>query len=207
MPAYRKRSPLYPFVAFSILAALIVVLQLFGSFIKIGTVPIALTLIPIVLGAILLGPCYGAGLGFVFGAIVFIMGVTGMDPFTFILFTDHPILTALICFVKGTAAGLGAGLVYRVFSKKAPIASVFAASAVTPIINTGLFILGALLLRDTLSSKFLAEGQTVIYFLVIVCAGINFLVEFAINLFLAPALVRIVSVIRTQLSAPKRSGY
>ena len=45
----------------ALLAALIVVLQTVASGIKIGPVPISLTLVPIVVGAILFGPGAGAG--------------------------------------------------------------------------------------------------------------------------------------------------
>ena len=61
----------------AILAALVVVLQTVASGIRIGPVPISLTLVPIVVGAILFGPGAGAGLGFVFGLVCLIAGVTG----------------------------------------------------------------------------------------------------------------------------------
>ena len=56
----------------AILAALVVVLQTVASGIRIGPVPISLTLVPIVVGAILFGPGAGAGLGFVFGLVCLI---------------------------------------------------------------------------------------------------------------------------------------
>ena len=54
-------------------------------------------------------------------------------------------------------------------------------------------------MSGTLSANFVGEGSTVIYFLVIVCAGINFLLEFALNLIVAPAIHRIVVVLEKQL--------
>ena len=50
-------------VGIAVLAALVVVLQLLSSVIKIGTVSITLTLIPIVVGAAFYGPGAGAILG------------------------------------------------------------------------------------------------------------------------------------------------
>ena len=90
--------------------------------------------------------------------------------------------------------GFGAGLVYELVSKKNKIVGGFLAAASAPILNTGLFILGALLVSDTLSSNFVAEGSTVIYFLVIGCAGLNFIVEFLVNLVVSPALNMVVNV-------------
>ena len=58
-------------VGMAILLAMVVVLQLYGSGIKIGTVSLSLTLIPIVLGGAVFGPFCGALLGFVFGAVTF----------------------------------------------------------------------------------------------------------------------------------------
>ena len=51
-------------VGISILTALVVVLQLLGNYITIGTVNITLALIPIAVGAILYGPVAGLFLGF-----------------------------------------------------------------------------------------------------------------------------------------------
>ena len=183
-------------VELGVLMALIAVLQITGTGLPIGGTPVSLVLIPIVLGAMLLGPWAGALLGFEFGVIVYVMGFAGVDAFTFILIQDHPIYTALICLGKGTAAGLAAGYVYRLIADKSKVAAVFVAAAVTPFVNTSLFILGALGMQSTLQSNFLAEGQTVIYFLVIVCAGLNFLFELLLNLLVAPALHRVIKVIR-----------
>ena len=66
-------------VGIAVLAALVVVLQLLSSVIKIGTVSITLTLIPIVVGAAFYGPGAGAILGTVFGLVVYINSATGAD--------------------------------------------------------------------------------------------------------------------------------
>ena len=80
-----------------ILSAFIVVLQVFGSYIAIGTVRLSFVLVPIVLGGIMTGVWGGAFLGLIFGVITLIMGVVGLDGFTFILFSDHPFLTVATC--------------------------------------------------------------------------------------------------------------
>ena len=41
---------------------------------------------------------------------------------------------------------------------------------------------------NVLNDNFVANGETLIHFLIIGCAGINFLVELSINVVLAPAL-------------------
>ena len=74
----------------ALLAALVVVLQTVASGIRIGPVPISLTLVPIVVGAILFGPGAGAGLGAVFGVVCLIAGITGADRGPWILDDQLP---------------------------------------------------------------------------------------------------------------------
>ena len=146
----------------AVLTAVVLVLQLTGTTIRIPflSTSVSLVLIPITLGAILLGPLAGAFLGFVFGAVVYVSGgVLGMDPFTLLLFQQHPIITAGICLLKSTLAGFLAGLAYRLLCPRKEVnteesknnafgkisrslLAVFVAAAVTPIVNTGIFILG-----------------------------------------------------------------
>lgn len=181
----------------SILLALVIVLQTALGSIKIGATSFSLVLIPIALGGILYGVCAGAFLGFVFGLITLIYGITGVDYFTMVLFEAQPVETVLLCLVKGTAAGLVAGVLYKYISKKHEYVAVFAAAAAAPVVNTGLFIVGSLaLFQKTLQANFVAEGSTLIYFLFIGCAGVNFLVEFAVNLVAAPSLYRVIHIIK-----------
>lgn len=100
----------------AILAALVIVLQVVCG-IHLGPVNITLSLIPIVVGAILLGPAHGAALGFVFGLIVSILSVTGKDAGGQMVFQANPVIAWILCLAKGTAAGLLPALVYRLFSK------------------------------------------------------------------------------------------
>lgn len=173
----------------AVLLALVIVLQVFGSYFKIGATSLSFVLVPIVLAGVLYGVIAGGIMGLAFGIVVLIQALTGVDGFTLILLEDHPVWTVLLCIVKGTAAGVVSGLLYKWMSKKNKYVGVFLAAAAAPIVNTGLFILGSLcFLQDTLKANFVAGGQTVVYFLVIVCAGVNFLVEFAINLILAPSV-------------------
>ena len=180
---------------FAVLLALVIVLQLFASGITVGTVTLNFSLIPIVLGAIILGPYFGAALGVVCGLVIFFAGLSGADAFTSILIGDHPVLTLLLCVTKTGAAGLISGFLYLLLGKKNAYVGSFVSAAVVPIVNTAIFILGALMMSGTLKKNFVADGQTVVYFLVVVCAGMNFIFEFALNLILAPAIAQVVRVV------------
>lgn len=195
----QRHNLMLKFTIMAVLTALVIVLQLYGSVFKIGTVSLSFVLIPIVLGGIFVGEIGGAFLGFVFGLMTLIAGVTGADTFTHVLVTASPMaafITTLICLGKGTFAGLGSALLYRFISKKNTYVATFVASAATPIINTGLFIIGALFLKDIIQENFLADGTSVFYFLVVICAGLNFVIEFIINLVFAPAIYTIVKTIK-----------
>jgi uncharacterized membrane protein len=180
----------------AVLTALVIVLQTVLGAIRIGATSFSLVLIPIVLGGVIYGAWTGAFLGFVFGFITLMYGVVGADTFTAILFQNQPLETALLCLVKGTAAGFVSGMVYKAFSNKNELVAIFLAAAAAPIINTGLFIGGSLLfLQKTLLVNFVESGSTVVYFLFIGCAGVNFLVELAVNLVAAPTLHRIIRIL------------
>ena len=50
-------------------------------------------------------------------------------------------------------------------------------------------------MSDTLNANFVADGQSVLYFLVIGCAGLNFIFEFIINAVASPAIYTVVRVV------------
>ena len=86
------------------LTALIVVLQAALGTIAIGPVTLNFSLIPIVLGALLLGPLAGLFLGFVCGLIVLIQVITGMNPFYELIWAESPVVTTLTCLFKTMVA-------------------------------------------------------------------------------------------------------
>ncbi len=190
----------------AVLLALVVVLQIWGGFIRISDTSLSFVLVPIVLGALLLGIGGGALLGLSFGIITLVQGIL-VDPFTSTLFSASPVMTVLICLVKGTAAGVIPAVLYRLIKNKNQIVAVFIAAASAPIANTGIFILGCLMISGAIGANFTATGamSEVVYFLFILCAGTNFLVEFAINLVLAPVIYRVV-VITEKYILKKHAG-
>lgn len=194
-------------VQLALLVALVVALQMVSALIPPigGMVSITLTLIPVVVGGILLGKRSGAILGFAFGAIVLINCIAALDPGGNILWNANPLFTAIICFVKGTAAGFVPAWLYEIVCGKAEkvgegrkfVATVVAALS-APIVNTGLFVCGMFLLfKDTLYAW--AGGTDIVMYVLFGLAGLNFLVEFLINVVLSPAIVRITAVVGKKL--------
>ena len=127
----------------AILTALVIALQLICTVIKFGPFSITLALTPIIIGAAIYGPATGAFLGFMFSLVVYITGLMGMDGGFVLMMMDYSAIgTTLLCLVKGTAAGLVAGLLFPLLAKKNKTAASVITSAITPIVNTGLFALG-----------------------------------------------------------------
>ena len=195
----QKQSILY-LVQMALLTAVIMALHFSGVAIPAFGTKISLVLIPIALGAMLLGPTAGAVLGFIYGMTVFVsLGVLHMDPFTAFLFDHNPVATFLICTVKTTAAGLVAGLVYRALSGKHSFLAVLLASALVPTINTGVFVIGCFTIYNTISQVAAGSGYSAAYFILIICAGANYALELAINLIFSPALERITRILSKRI--------
>ena len=187
----RDSSRIFKLVETAILMGVIIVLQLFASSIPIGAVSFSFVLVPIVLGGILAGPSAGALLGLTFGVMTMIDGLMALTPggaFTQALILDHPIITVTLCIAKATLAGLCAALVYKALKKVNRLAAIFAACAIAPIVNTGIFIIGAFMMSDTLGAMASGSGKSLMYFIFIVLAGVNFLVELLVNVLFAPVL-------------------
>ena len=176
--------------------AIIVVLQLLGyGLTAMGVFPLSLVLIPIVLGAYLYGPAAGAILGAAFGAIVTVCCFTGLDKGGYILISANPYLTTAICLIKGAAAGALAGLVALPFKKNRPTLAILLAAMVAPIVNTGLFVLSLLVFfKDNLNSW--SGGTDLTLYIITGLVGVNFLVEFTINVVAAPFIKRVERAIK-----------
>ncbi|MDR1116727.1 MAG: ECF transporter S component [Oscillospiraceae bacterium] len=181
-------------VGTAILAGVIVVLQIIATYIKFGPFSITLALVPIVVGAAIYGAGAGALFGGIFGVVVLIGCIGGADAGGNILWNVNPALTAFLCIFKGAAAGWVSGLVYSAFSRRNTYAGVFSAAVVCPIVNTGIFIAAMMLLfRDTLIQW--AGDTSVVYYAFIGLTGVNFLLEFAVNIVLSSAVVRIINTV------------
>ena len=177
----------------AVLLALVIVLQTFGGTISIGAVQLNFTLIPIVLGAIVFGAWVGAFLGLACGIVVLIQVIMGAVPFYALIWANDPMATFFTCIVKTTAAGFLAGFAYRLLAQKNETVAIFFASGLVPIVNTAIFIVGCLFMTNSVYG--MAGSQNVLVFILVGLVTFNFFIEFAINLLVAPALQRVISVV------------
>ena len=112
------------------------------GYLKVGFVEITFLVIPVAVGAILLGPAVGTFLGFMFGVSSFIQCFTG-SVFGAALLSINPVFTALFCVIPRTLMGFLASVIFRGMyksTKKGNI-SCAVASLSASVLNTLLFIL------------------------------------------------------------------
>ncbi len=174
----------------AIFTALVVVLQLLGSFIKFGPFSVSLTLIPIVVGAALYGPAAGAWLGFIFGVVVLVSGDAA--PFLAVS-VPGTVFTVLL---KGALAGFLAGVTYALLKKTNIWVAAVCSALVCPVVNTGVFLLGCkLFFMETVAAWGAALGfDSVGRYMVFGLVGGNFIFEVLFNILLSPVIVRLLRI-------------
>ena len=172
----------------AILTALVVILQFLP--IKGPFFLITLTLIPIVIGSALYGAFAGAWLGFIFGVTVLLSG----DAAAFLTINIPGTIATVL--VKGTLAGLAAGLVYKLASKVNRYFGVICSALVAPVVNTGIFLLGCrLFFMDTVNGWAAASGyENVGAYMILSLVGINFLIELGVNMVCSPIILRLINI-------------
>ena len=183
--AQAKKIDVKKLAFIALMTAITAVLQVLSGVIQFGPFSITLALTPIVVGAALYGWKAGAWLGLVFGAVT----LTNAGLF---LAINAPGAIA-VCLLKGALAGAAAGLIYKLLEKKNAYVAVIAAAIVCPLVNTGVFILGCLLFFMEAITAW-ADGGNAFAFIFVGLIGVNFFVEFGVNLVLSPVVFRIIQI-------------
>jgi len=145
-------------VILAIFSALVLLFGLFPlgvplGFIRTAAVEITVVHIPVILGAILLGPKAGGVLGFMFGLTSFLNATFFMpNPVTSPLFTpffDSPLIPSswwslVICFLPRILIGVAAGLLFRVLRETVipESVSLVICGIVGSLVNTALVVTG-----------------------------------------------------------------
>lgn len=190
MQTNTRREKIAKISMLALFTALVAILSYFGGFIKIGGLAsISLTLIPVVLGAAMLGPAAGAWLGGVSGVVFFL---TADAVFWFGLNLPGTIITVM---VKGILAGLMAGLTFKLLKKVNNYVALIISAIVCPIVNTGVFLIGCLIFfMDTVGAGALANNMSVGAYLIVFFVGLNFVFELIANIVLTPAIYKVLSI-------------
>ena len=157
-----------------LMLALMIVLQIVGNYLQFGPVNINISLVAVVLAAVLGGPLSGAIVGFFNGIMAL------LSPSTIAVFMPVSLVgTILACLLKCTLAGLVSGLAFNAIKKKNTILALIIASLLVPIINTGIFIIMALIFFRPILEANVTSGAfpNIWVFLLAGFIGWNFLIE------------------------------
>ncbi|MBQ8197097.1 MAG: ECF transporter S component [Clostridia bacterium] len=181
-----------------VLIALVIVLQLFASAIPMFGVTLNFSLIPIALAGILLGVWGGTIVGFTCGLVLFITtAVLGQEPSTAFLFQTNPVILTVICIGKTTLAGLVSGLLYKLISNRSEFFAVTVGSIIIPIINTGIYMLGMVLMKQSVADflSLSSASASVVFVGVFALIWLNFVLEIAITTIFTPLIHRVLKAI------------
>ena len=123
--------------------AIILVMKITGlSSIPVGPLNMTLTMIPIAIGAMLLGPFAGAVLGAFYGFTSLYDAITGASVMTGFFFQISPINTIILCVVLRALVGYLTGLLFKLYHRadKHHTACYFLGGLTAPVLNTLLFM-------------------------------------------------------------------
>lgn len=183
-------------VEMALLVAIILILAFTPlGYIKTLGLEITLIVVPVTIGAIILGPLGGAVLGAVFGITSFIQ-CFGMSSFGAVLLGINPFGTFVVCVVSRILMGWLTGLIYKGLSKfpKMKNWKILIANLAGPILNTFFFM--STLVIFFFSSDYiqsLAGGLNPFRF-VIAFVGVNGLIEAAACFVVGSAITKALQV-------------
>ena len=185
-------------VQLTILAA-IVLLMAFTPFgyLQFGAMKITFLMIPVVIGAIILGPGAGAILGGIFGLTSFVQ-CFGMDWFGTTLMGINPIYTFIMCMGPRILMGWLCGLIFKGLVKvdktKHKVVSYTVTSLCGALLNT-LFFMTALIVMFGQSQFILdMQGDMNIFAFVVAFVGLQGVIEAAVCFIVAAAISKVLDV-------------
>lgn len=162
------------------------------GYLRVGAVSITFIVVPVAVGAVLLGVKAGAFLGLVFG-LTSLAQCFGMNAFGTMLFSVKPISTAVCCIVPRILVGVVPALVYMGLSKvckKRPV-TITVSCVLAPITNTILYLtFMTIFFQDYMIEAYGYTGKTGIYFLLWLFAlvAVNAILEAASCLIIGSAI-------------------
>lgn len=180
-----KNTSVRKITGVALLLAIEIIFQTLGNLIVLGPININLSLIPIAIASIVYGPLAGGFLGLANGIHVILT-----DGF---FMPIVPGGTVLVCLLKCTLAGLAAGLLYKLISRRNRVVGSIVASLAIPVINTGIFIAGCFtVLGPAINAN--NAGRQIVEYVFLGLVGWNFIFEFSVTTALSPAIVKIMKI-------------
>ena len=164
------------------------------GYIKTLGLEITLIVVPVAVGAVVLGPTAGALLGFIFGVTSFIQ-CFGMSAFGTALMGINPIFTFITCVVSRILAGWLSALIYKGLYRfpKSKFISYPISCLSGSLLNT-LFFVG-MVIAFFANSSYLKDmmGVMNIFAFAVAFAGINSLIEAGVTTVIGAAVAGAIS--------------
>jgi len=182
----KNHEKLVRLVFLALLTAVVIIFQLLGNFVNLGITSVSLVLVPVVLGAVMLGAGAGCFLGAVSAIVILFSGAASA------FFVLSPIGTSVVVLLKGALSGLFAGYVYKLVCKINKVLASFLAAIVCPVVNTGIYVIGCItVFKPFLATNFGFDGGNLLIFVFTIMVGLNFPFELLLNVVLSPAIIRL----------------
>ncbi|MBQ8254461.1 MAG: ECF transporter S component [Clostridia bacterium] len=173
----------------ALMTSLVAVFQCIGLIIPIGFNVGAFALVPIVIGAAMLGPVAGLWLGFIFGLVVIVTGQASA------FYAFGVVQTVIVVLLKGALAGWVSGLMFKLIEKKNSLAAIITSSILCPVVNTAVFTLASFtVFFPGIKGWATGAGADMISFVFLTLIGANFFVELGICLIFSTVAHRIILI-------------
>jgi len=197
MKQQQNRNRLLHMVYLAVLVAILILLEVTGlGMIKTAGWEMTILQVPVLVGAIALGPTSGAFLGGVFGFISLWEGISGKSPFGAALFGINPVYFFILCVVTRILMGWLCGLIFKGLQKTMPRSRIapFAVAALSgALLNTIFFMTAFISLfgkSDYVQNIQSMMGTPALFPFLIALVGLQGLVEAGICFFAGTALSR-----------------
>lgn len=207
----RGKYTVQDLVRISVLVAIMLLLEVTGlGMIKTAGLEITTLMVPVIVGAIVMGPGAGAVLGGVFGCISF-WECFGKSFFGAMLLGINPFYTFLVCVPTRILAGWLCGVAFKGLNRldKSNLWSFGAAGFVGALCNTAFFMTTLCLFfynTEYIQGFVQQMGSANVFLFIVAFVGINGLIEAAACLLTGAAIAKAVLFSRGKLAARKTNA-
>lgn len=164
----------------AILVAVIIIMAFTPlGYLKTAGLEITFITIPVIVGAIVLGPKAGAFLGCIFGITSFLQAALGLSPFGIVLMGISPLRCFLVCVPTRLLMGFCTGLIWNLWKNKT--AAAYSVTSLSGALLNTLFFMSTLIAlfwnTDFIQSMADSLGATGILAFTVLFVGINGVIE------------------------------
>lgn len=187
-----KKNSVRTLTQLGVLTAILIVMAFTPlGYIRTGALSITLLHLPVIVGAVLIGPMGGMVLGAVFG-LTSLFQCFGMEPFGTMLMSINPVATVITCLVPRVLFGLLAAVLYRVFSAKTGKLGCALTGLVATLCHTLMFMASLCIFfyrTEFIQGIAASLGASNVFAFVVALVGVNGLLEMALAAVVTAALI------------------